>query len=245
MSAATQHVLIVGAYTAESKEVDQVHGRSTRRPSAVGSTKKRPAMFERFAKLFRRESAPLSEKSVRIDLSPSLHAPEAVSGDSAARRSLQSLMRTATSHLTASEGDRLSKAVLMDFDAAGDAPEAFAEGVLGEEGQRRGQWLALQCDWKAAEEIKWQVDEIASSFGITERWAWSDNEQGSKTVVDGLNEVARWAAPLGLNLLHIDLGGDDYCALMVKAADTGTARQAAVAAGFNALLTAEFLEANS
>jgi hypothetical protein len=61
----------------------------------------------------------------------------------------------------------------------------------------------------------------------------------------GLCAVASWAAALGYELVHLDLGHDAYYALMVKREDAGPAHKAAMAAGLRVFDTTEFARLNS
>ena len=156
---------------------------------------------------------------------------------------LQRFMHLVTAHLDSREGRRLCDAVATGFDSCGGAAEAFEDAVLGEDGQKHGRWLVIQVDWKAHEEIEWQVAEIASSFGIPERCNWTAPLE-TRTVPAGLCAVASWAAALGYELVHLDLGHDAYYALMVRGKDAKDTHQAAKAAGLSVLDTAEFARLN-
>jgi hypothetical protein len=201
-------------------------------------------MFKRLATLFRLEAEPQHQQ-------PSANPiPSEVSDIVGARPThaetkdaLQRFMHLVTAHLDSREGRRLSDAVATGFDSCGDAAEAFEDGVLGEEGQRHGRWLVIQVDWKAHEEIEWQVAEVATCFSIPERWNWTTPLE-TRTVPAGLCAVASWAAALGYELLHLDLGHDAYYALIVKGEDAEDAHQAAMAAGLSVLGTAEFARLN-
>ena len=202
-------------------------------------------MFKRLAGLFRLDAKPQHQQPVAAPtLGGAAQVAEAQPTHAAAKDALQRFMRMMTAHLDPHEGRRLADAVATGFDALEDAAEAFEEGVLGEEGQKHGQWLVIQVDWKAHEEIEWQVAELASSFGIPERWSWTTPAE-TRTVPDGLCAVAGWAAPLGYALMHLDLGHDAYYALMVKREDAQEAHQSARAAGLDALDTADFARVNA
>ncbi|MBJ2156641.1 DUF6630 family protein [Variovorax sp. IB41] len=202
-------------------------------------------MFKRLATLFRLEAEPQHQQP-SANPTPS-EAPDIVGArptHAQTKDALQRFMHLVTAHLDSREGRRLSDAVATGFDSCGDAAEAFEDGVLGEEGQRHGRWLVIQVDWKAHEEIEWQVAEVATSFSIRERWNWTTPLE-TRTVPAGLCAVASWAAALGYELLHLDLGHDAYYALMVNGEDAEDAHQAAMAAGLSVLGTAEFARLNS
>lgn len=204
-------------------------------------------MFERLANLFRRDAEPQNEQApkARPIASEAPDAPEARQTATGTKDALQRFMRLVTAHLVAVEGRRLTNAVLTGFDSYGDAAEAFEEGILGDEGQQRGQWLVIQVDWEAHEELEWQVAEVATSFGIQGQWRWASSESETRTVPAGLCDAANWVASLGYELLHLDLGGDAYFALMVRGDGAENAYRAAVAAGLDVLRTTEFARANA
>lgn len=202
-------------------------------------------MFKRLANLFRLEAEPQHQQPSEPPM-PSEVPNVADGGPTHAEttEALQRFMHLVTAHLDSDEGRRLSDAVATGFDLCGDAAEAFEDGVLGEEGQNHGRWLVIQVDWKAHEEIEWQVAEVASSFGIPERWNWTTPLE-TRTVPAGLCAAASWAAALGYELVHLDLGHDAYYALMVDGEDAEDAHQAAKAAGLSVLNTAEFARLNT
>ena len=202
-------------------------------------------MFKRLAGLFRLDAKPQHQQPAAAPmLGGAAQVAEAQPTHAATKDALQRFMRVTTAHLDSREGRRLADAVATGFDAVEDAAQAFEKGVLGEEGQKHGQWLVIQLDWKAHEEIEWQAAELASSFGIPERWNWT-TPLGTRTVPDGLCAVAGWAASLGYELMHLDLGHDAYYALMVKREDAQEAYQAARAAGLDVLDTADFARVNA
>lgn len=156
------------------------------------------------------------------------------------REALTRFTRLATAHLDEAERRRLIEVMLASFDRYGNSSEAFEEVALGKEGQVAGQWFVIQCDWKASEEVEWQVSELTTRFGVPERWSWGAGDENARTVPGGLCEVARWAAPLGFEMLHIDVGSDTYFAILIKRDDAADTCQAAVSAGLKVLRTPEF-----
>ena len=202
-------------------------------------------MFKRLANLFRLVAEPQHQPPSANPIPSEVpDVAEARPTHAETKDALQRFMHLVTAHLDSREGRRLSDAVETGFDSCGDAAEAFEDGVLGEAGQKHGQWLVIQIDWKAHEEIEWQVAEVASSFGVPERWNWTTPPE-TRTVPVGLCAVASWAASLGYELVHLDLGHDAYYALMVKAEDAENAHRAAMVAGLNVLDTADFARVNA
>lgn len=204
-------------------------------------------MLKHLAKLFRRNTEPGADQA--SSALPALNnAARAAEDESASMRkeALARFMRLATSHLGDDERHRLMDAMLASFDTYGNSSEAFEEIALGKDGQKIGQWFVIQCDWKASEEVEWQIAEVASSFGISERWRWGEGvDEQDRTVPAGLCEVANWAAPLGLEMLHVDIGSDTYYAILIRQDDAESARQAALAAGMKVLRTPEFEAAHA
>jgi len=203
-------------------------------------------MLNRIAKLFGHKA---ESKPDQVSLAP-LALNKAASGaedESALERREAStrFMRLLTAHLAKDERRRLVDMMLASFDTYGNSSAALEEIALGKDGQRIGQWLVIQCDWKASEEVEWQVAEIAVSFGIPERWRWAPCDEKARTVPGGLCEAANWAAPLGFEMLHLDLGSDTYFAILIKREDAESAYQTALSAGFKVLRTPEFKQSHA
>ena len=198
-------------------------------------------MFKHLAKLFRRQSEPRLHKisSARSELDGIASAGED-EATSIRREALVRFMRLATSHLGDVEGHRIMEVMLASFDTHGSPSEALEEVALGNAGQKVGQWFVIQCDWKASEEVEWQVSDVASSFGIPERWSWGAGDEKARTVPAGLCDAANWAAPLGFEMLHLDLESDTYYAILIKRDDAESAYQTALSAGMKVLRTPEF-----
>ena len=142
------------------------------------------------------------------------------------REAMAGFMRVITSQLGETESARLTDNVLARFDnranAAGkeDVEELFQEGLLEDDGQQSGKWMLMHIDWKASDEIDWQVNDMLSTRNIDEQWEW-DSE--GKTVMQGLKVLAEWLPKHGLSLLSIDFGHDAYYMLIV---DDAVAAQA-------------------
>jgi hypothetical protein len=86
------------------------------------------------------------------------------------KKNLQLFVQFTTSHLSKSESQRLCRVAKRSLDDADDSFGALSEVIFGEDGQKRGQWAFIQLDWKATEEIVWQVTEILSVLRIEDRW---------------------------------------------------------------------------
>jgi hypothetical protein len=198
-------------------------------------------MLKYLARLFRSDAEPKPDQVSSAPLASNKVA-DAAEEESAPvqREALTRFTRLATAHLDEAERHRLMQVMLASFDRYGNSSEAFEEVALGKEGQVAGQWFVIQCDWKASEEVEWQVSAVATGFGIPEPWSWGVGDEKARTVPGGLCEVAKWAAPLGFEMLHIDVGSDTYFAILIKRDDAECACQAAASAGLKVLRTPEF-----
>ncbi|MYN19197.1 hypothetical protein GTP81_20805 [Rugamonas sp. FT107W] len=130
------------------------------------------------------------------------------------------LTRLITRHLGEQESERLVRHVEAKYDSSGptnidEIRWLFYDAMLDDEGQQRGQWFMLQVDWKASEEVAWQMQEMLAARGIEPVWQW-DHE--GKTVMQGLSELSRWLAPRPLSLLIVDYESDSYYALIMETA---------------------------
>lgn len=112
------------------------------------------------------------------------------------------------------ESRRLARVTLASLYPGSTPSDALSDGLLGESGQKPGQWLVIQMDWKAHEELEWQVEELLHTFKIQEKWHWPDKK--NRTVATGLLDFSSWLATRGHSLLHLDLGHDAYYAFMVE-----------------------------
>ncbi|RTQ32945.1 hypothetical protein EJP69_19810 [Variovorax gossypii] len=203
-------------------------------------------MFKRIAKLFGHGTEPKPDQVCSAPLALNQIASGAEDESTSERREASAhFMRLLTAHLAEDERRRLVDMMLASFDTYGNSSEALEEIALGKAGQKTGQWLVIQCDWKAPEELEWQVAEVSASFGIAERWSWGLCDERARTVPGGLSEAANWAAPLGFEMLHIDLGSDTYFAVLIKKAEVERAYQTALSAGLKVLRTPEFKQSHA
>lgn len=203
-------------------------------------------MLKRFAKLFGQKTDPKPDQDSSAP--PALNEIANGAGDQSAserREASTRFMRLLTAHLNDDERHRLVDRMLAGFDRYGNSSEALEDIALGQDGQKSGQWLVIQCDWKAPEEVEWQVAEIAASFGIPERWRWGPGDEKKRTVPGGFCEAANWAVPLGFEMLHLDLGSDTYFAVLIKREDADDAYRAALSAGLKVLRTPEFKQSHA
>lgn len=151
---------------------------------------------------------------------------------------LEAFARLVTRHLRPDESERLTRRALRHS-------HDFLEALTGDDddgGQVRDQWLLIQGDWKAADEVQWQVDLLLSARGIEERWVWEIPEEVHKRgTLSVLKSLARWLQARGFALLHIDSGGDDYHALILGQSEAAEALKLGAAAGVPILSHADFL----
>jgi hypothetical protein len=131
----------------------------------------------------------------------------------AAKQALRDFVLHAGQHLGAKESARLARRVVHCIEPGGSSAAALIDGLVGDCGQRRGQWLLLHVDWKAAEEVPWQADELAAALGVAARWPGRDACAGGTSVAALLYAFGAWLNEHGHALLHVDTEGDSYAAL--------------------------------
>lgn len=193
-------------------------------------------MFKRLFALL----SPKPEPEHTDDLAPD---PHAVAETAAYKEAMARFMRLVSRQLGEAESERLTANVLAQFDgsevAGGrDAIANFlCEGLLGDEGQQRGKWMMIQVDWKASDEIDWQVDEMLAARGIDDQWQW-DSE--GKTVMQGLKVLSDWLPKHALSLLSVDFGHDAYYMLIVDDDIAGQAIEVGRRAGLDVMSFPDF-----
>ncbi|THF60805.1 DUF6630 family protein [Pseudothauera rhizosphaerae] len=160
------------------------------------------------------------------------------------KKNLQRFLQFATSHLTKTESQRLCRIGKSALNDTEDSFEALSEVASGEDGQRRGKWVFIQLDWKAREEITWQVSEILSTLGFGERWE-HDCEAEFRSVHEALLSLSEWLTARGLALLHFETNSDFYCSFIVKSSDVASAKELAAEAQLTLYDHAEFLRQNT
>ena len=160
------------------------------------------------------------------------------------KKTLQGFLQFATSQLNKTEVQRLCRVAKRALDDSEDMFDALSEVMYGEEGQRRGKWVFIQLDWKAREEIVWQVSEILATFGISERWE-HDCETEFSSVPEALLALSDWLSERDLALLHFETNSDSYCSIIVRASERATAKELALAAQLTLYDHAEFSRANT
>lgn len=130
---------------------------------------------------------------------------------------LADFVRLVTRHLGEETSETLVREVLES-----DEEPLFALKFAGDGDD--DQRVILGVDWKADDEIEWQVDMLLDTRGIEARWQWElPEDQRKQTVMNALKSLDRWLQAHGLTLLHIDSGGDDYHVLFVKLEEIGAA----------------------
>lgn len=155
------------------------------------------------------------------------------------KKKLQAFLQFVTRQLNKTESQRLCRVAKRALDGDEGSFEALNEVMSGEGGQRRGKWVFIQLDWKAREEIMWQVSEILSTFGVSERWE-HDCEAEFGSVSEALIALSDWLASRDFALLHFETESDSYCSLIVRASEVSTAKELATAAQLTLYDHAEF-----
>jgi hypothetical protein len=133
------------------------------------------------------------------------------------KKNLQGFLRFITSHLSKTESQRLCRVAkkALDEEETESPILALSEVIWGENGQKRGRWVFIQLDWKAREEIEWQVSEVLSAHGIEYKWK-RDCLAGFDSVPKALIALSEWLSEQGLALLHLETESDTYCSFVVK-----------------------------
>jgi hypothetical protein len=160
------------------------------------------------------------------------------------KKNLQLFVQFTTSHLSKSESQRLCRVAKRSLDDADDSFGALSEVIFGEDGQKRGQWAFIQLDWKATEEIVWQVTEILSVLRIEDRWERNCKAE-FPSVPEALLVLSEWLKDRHLALLHLETNSDSYCSFVVKASDVEAAKALAMAAEITVYEHAEFANKNT
>ena len=187
-------------------------------------------MFSFLSKLF--ASDPYRSEDVEPDphLSDARILREHFSVSQDGRRALRTFVSLAAAPLGPAEAKRLSALVHRAIYKSGSsAAQAWGEGLLGENGQRRGKWLVISTDWKASDEIEWQAHEIIQSLGISDHW----NGASLNTVREGLSALAAWLSERGFTLLSVDSECDSYYAFAAPKGKVDELMRLSIVAGLN------------
>lgn len=166
-------------------------------------------MFKLFGRMLGKKPGVEAGQGVTEPPSPDEEAPVS----NAARQALERFIVLVTAHLEEEERRRLVKGVLSPLHPGQTVEDAIQNGIL-DDGQRTGQWLLLQVDWKAADEVEWQANELLLAAGIDDTWELDDEEEAS--VPQALLAFSSWVERHGMRLLHLDLGHDAYYALLMR-----------------------------
>lgn len=147
------------------------------------------------------------------------------------KKALKKFLLLITSHLKKTESQRLIKQTLELLGDADSPFDAISDSMIsGENSQMRGQWVFIQIDAKAEDEIQWQAEEILKLFGIKEQWSHDciTNPIGTYKT---LYELSCWLSMRGLSLLSLETDGDWYCSFIVEADNVQAATALATSAG--------------
>lgn len=140
------------------------------------------------------------------------------------KKNLRAFLQLITSHLKKSEAQRLTRIAAKTLDEGDNAFDALAEVITGDDGQKRGQWVFIQIDWKAVDEIAWQASEILSLYGVGEKWTYANDSQYSDAP-KALKNISEWLKNRGFSLVHLETEGDWYCSFIVKSTDLSTVKE--------------------
>ena len=195
-------------------------------------------MLKLLGKLFNKDLTTPSEPidtNVSIDEIWEILHPSDKAVLSRKKKNLRLFLQFITSHLKKSEAQRLTRVAvkaLDELDGSFDEYSSFSalsEIISGEDGQKRGQWMFIQIDWKACDEIAWQVTEIISLYGIEDEWTLTNSTQYSDAL-KALKNLSEWLQNKGFTLIHLETGGDWYCSFIIKASNLAAVKELAKAA---------------
>lgn len=82
-------------------------------------------------------------------------------------------------------------------------------------------WLCVHVDWKAADEVGWQVAAAARTLNLHDAYRKSSV---IGTVEDELDRAEAWFAARDVALVRVPTGGDDHLALIVPRANEARVR---------------------
>lgn len=204
-------------------------------------------MLKLLRKIFRRDvassSAVIDENVSDEEVWQALH-PNAQAELEQRRIHLPEFVRFITSHLKKIDSERMSQAARDALDdESEDSYLALVEGIEGEDGQEHGKWILVLLDWKATEEITWQVNECLAALGAQDRWNHICEEE-FKTVPEALQALSEWLSQRNYDLLHVETSGDCYCSFILKTTAVARAKELANAADLTLYDQNEFVAIN-
>lgn len=99
-------------------------------------------------------------------------------------------------------------------EALQDYPDEYPAGWWLDPVQCR-YWLSLHIDWKAANEVEWQVQAIAHTLGLNPGFVGLAVRPGVMAP-EVLSGAAAWLRPQGVELMLLDTGGDEYLCVPIS-----------------------------
>lgn len=203
-------------------------------------------MLKLLSKLFNRmlvtSSKPIDTNVSDDEIWEELH-PSGQATLSQKKENLSNFLKFITSHVNKSESQRLTKVVVKALKEADSPFDALTEVISGDDGQKRGQWVFIQVDWKADDEIAWQLSEILSLYGVEDKWTYANTSQYSD-VPKVLQNLSEWLDSRGLSLVHLETEGDWHCCFIVKSPELITIKELASIAGLQIYDADEFASKN-
>ena len=101
------------------------------------------------------------------------------------------------------------------IDPLQDTPDDFAGEWWLDPGRCRF-WLCLFMDWKADEEVEWQVQAIARTLGLNSDFTNSTYGQTDVPTSTVLWEAAAWMRERGYEMVFLEVDGDNHLAVPVR-----------------------------
>lgn len=147
----------------------------------------------------------------------------------ARKTDLRRFMRLVSAHLPSQESKRLTRLAVAALNEADSPWHAIELAIFGDEGQHLEHMLFAAVDWKASEEMAWQVNGLLLTRQVNEIW----QADAHSTVEEQLQALATWLAARELSLLQLDTETDTYCFAILPQADFQDAVNLATSAGLS------------
>lgn len=131
----------------------------------------------------------------------------------------------------------LLRDTLQDFPELERYPQGWPPGWWLEPNLSRW-WLCLSVDWKASEEVAWQIQAISRTLELTGGYSNLSGEPvlEQTQVLDALKHASHWLRWRDCHLVLLESGGDDYMAVIVPHPRLEAVRDAFKRLGVNSSL---------
>ena len=171
-------------------------------------------MLKLLGKLFNKALTSLPEPIEPIVYDDGLNeiTPAAKAELTRRKKNLRAFIKAITPHLNETESQRLARVAAKAIDDEFDELYALEEAISC---QKTGQWVFINFEWKAVDEIAWQASEILDLYDVKEKWTYANYTDSSETV-KALKNLSKWLNSIGFSLVNVQNDGDSYCSFIVK-----------------------------